>query len=265
MNKQSTLDQLISLRGKRALITGAAGGIGKAIACRFAEAGADLELVDRDGVTLAGAESELADYGVRVRSHVVDLSRKEQIDALWGSLEGEEPDILVNNAGIYPFRQFVDCDEAFVRQVMEVNLFSVTWMCREMISRRQKLGGVIINLGSIEAVLPFKDDLAHYSVSKAGVIALTRALAKEHARHGFRVNAILPGGIMTPGTKAAAKQVLQFKFDLVKTGIEFMQRLPIGRVGQPDEVARMALVLASDLASYVQGAAIPVDGGFLSA
>ena len=265
MNKLNTLEELISLRGKRALITGAAGGIGKAIACRFAEAGADLELVDRDGATLAGAVSELSIYGVGVRSHVVDLSRKEQIDALWNTLQGVEPDILVNNAGIYPIHHFVDAEEAFVRQVMEVNLFSVTWMCREMITRRGKSGGVIINLGSIEAVLPFKEDAAHYSVSKAGVIALTRALAKEHARHGFRVNAILPGGILTPGTKAAAKEVLHFKFDLVRTGIEFRQRLPVGRVGRPDEVARMALVLASDLASYVHGAAVPVDGGFLAA
>jgi NAD(P)-dependent dehydrogenase (short-subunit alcohol dehydrogenase family) len=264
MDKLNTLEQLISLRGKRALITGAAGGIGKAIAGRFAEAGADLELIDLDAATLARAEEELSDYGVRVNSHVVDLSCKDQIDALWDAL-GDGPDILVNNAGIYPFRQFVDTDEAFVRRVMEVNLFSVSWMCQQMICRRRKLGGVIINLGSIEAILPFKEDLAHYSVSKAGVIALTRALAKEHARHGFRVNAILPGGILTPGTKAAAKGVLNFRFDLIKTGIEFMQRLPVGRVGQPDEVARIALVLASDLASYVHGAAIPVDGGFLAA
>ncbi len=261
---QTTLTQLISLHDKRALITGAAGGIGRAIALRYAEAGADLELVDMDAAGLACVEQELAVYGVRVRSHVVDLSRKEQIDALWDVL-GDGPDILVNNAGIYPFRQFVDSDEVFVRRVMEINLFAVSWMCREMICRRGKRGGVIINLGSIEAVLPFKEDLAHYSVSKAGVIALTRALAKEHACHGFRVNAILPGGIMTPGTKAAAKEVLHFRLDLIKTGYEFMQRLPIGRVGQPDEVARIALVLASDMASYVHGAAIPVDGGFLAA
>jgi 3-oxoacyl-[acyl-carrier protein] reductase len=138
-------------------------------------------------------------------------------------------------------------------------------MCRQMIRRRGKRGGVIINLGSIEAVQPFKEDLAHYSVSKASVIALTRALAREYAGHGFRVNAILPGGIITPGTKAVARQVLNFKFDLLKTGYEFSQRLPAGRAGQPDEVARMALVLASDLGSYVHGAAIPIDGGFLAA
>ena len=264
MDKQTTLTRLISLHDKRALITGAAGGIGQAIARRYAEAGADLELVDMDAAGLACVEQELSGFDVQVRSHVVDLSSKKQIDALWNTL-GDGPDILVNNAGVYPFRDFVDCDEQFVRRVMEVNLFSVSWMCREMIVRRRKLGGVIINLGSIEAVLPFKDDLAHYSVSKAGVIALTRALAKEHARHGFRVNAILPGGILTPGTKAAAREVLHFRFDLIKTGYEFMQRLPVGRVGRPDEVARIALVLAGDLASYVHGAAIPVDGGFLAA
>lgn len=262
---QPTIAQLISLQGKRALITGAAGGIGQAIARRYAEAGAALELVDIDAVALAATAEELTSFAVEVNTHVVDLAHKEQIDALWDRLEGREPDILVNNAGIYPFREFVDADEAFVRRVMEINLLSVSWMCRRMLCGREKRGGVIINLGSIEAVLPFKEDLAHYSVSKAGVIALTRALSKEYAGHGFRVNAILPGGILTPGTKEAAKGVLRLRFDLVKTGFNFMQRLPIGRLGRPDEVARMALVLASDLGSYVHGAAIPVDGGFLAA
>lgn len=265
MTKLPSLDQLISLKGKHALITGSAAGIGKAIAYRFAEAGADLTLVDIDGDSLAITKNELVELGIKISLHVVDLSDKGEIDKLWTNLNGNEPDILVNNAGIYPFRHFLDVDEVFYRRVMETNLDSVYWMCQHMIGKRMKLGGVVINVGSIEAVLPFKDDLAHYSVSKAGVIALTRALAKEHAKHGFRVNAILPGGIITRGTKAAAKQIFRFKLGLLKTGIEFKQRLPIGRMGQPDEVARMALVLASDLASYVHGAAIPIDGGFLAA
>jgi NAD(P)-dependent dehydrogenase (short-subunit alcohol dehydrogenase family) len=265
MKNQTTIEQLVSLKGKHALITGAAAGIGKAIAWRYAEAGATLELVDVDVPALQRTAEELECFGVEIHIHNVDLAHKQEIDALWEGLEGTEPDILVNNAGIYPFRQFLDADEVFYRRVMEINLFSVYWMCQHMICQRKRRGGIIINLGSIEAVLSFKEDLAHYSISKAGVAALTRALAKEHARHGFRVNAILPGGIMTPGTKAVAKQVLNLKFDLLKTGYEFSQRLPVGRAGQPDEVARMALVLASDLASYVHGAAIPVDGGFLVA
>ena len=259
------LDELISLKGKRALITGSAAGIGKAIAYRFAEAGADLDLVDIDLKRLEATKSELGGFGVDVRLHVVDLSQKEERDGLWERLSGDGPDILVNNAGIYPFKEFLDVDEAFYKKVIETNLDSVYWMCQQMISRRLKIGGVIVNVGSIEAVAAFKDDLAHYGVSKAGVVALTRSLAKEHGKHGFRINAILPGGIITRGTKTAAKGILRLKLGLVKTGIEFKQRLPIGRLGQPDEVARMVLVLVSDLAGYVHGATIPIDGGFLAA
>jgi NAD(P)-dependent dehydrogenase (short-subunit alcohol dehydrogenase family) len=262
-----SISDLVSLSGRRALITGAASGIGKAIAHRFAEAGACLELVDVDSKGLKAARDELKKTGSEVNIHIVDLSKKKEIDELWESLKPEAPDILVNNAGFYPFKDFVDVEEIYYRKVMDTNLDSVYWMCQHLVRQRlkKKQGGVIINMGSIEAILPFKEDLGHYSVSKAGVIALTRALAKEHARHGFRVNAILPGGIITSGTKDAAKQILRFKFGLVKTGIEFAQRLPIQRAGLPDEVARIALVLASDLATYVHGALIPVDGGFLAA
>ena len=265
MANLQSLDQMISLKGKRALVTGAAAGIGKAIAYRLAEAGADLEIVDIDSKSLATAKSELEGLGVGVRLHVVDLSKKEERERLWENLDGDGPDILINNAGIYPFKSFLKVDEAFYRRVMETNLDAVYWMCQHMVRKRLKKGGVIINIGSIEAVTPFKEDLAHYSVSKAGVIALTRALAKEHGKQGFRVNAIVPGGIITRGTKAVAKRFFQLQFGLLKTGIEFKQRLPIGRMGQPDEVACMVLVLASELSSYVHGAAIPVDGGFLAA
>ncbi len=256
---------MISLDGKRALITGSAVGIGKAIAARFAEAGADLLLADIDENFMDRTKRELDRFGTDIRTFQIDLARKEEREQLWDGLNGNAPDILVNNAGIYPFKDFLDVDESFYKRVIETNLDSVYWMCQRMISTRKRTGGVIINVGSIEAVLSFKEDLAHYSVSKAGVIALTRALAKEHGKDGFRINAILPGGIITPGTKSAAKEILKMKLGLLKTGFEFRQRLPIGRFGSADEVARIALVLASDLASYVHGAAIPIDGGFLAA
>ncbi len=263
--QRQTLAQLLSFRGRRAMITGAAAGIGEAIAYRFAEAGAALELVDLDKRRLAIVAGQLSRYGVEVRSHVVDLSSKAAIDELWASLGAHLPDILVNNAGVYPFRGFLKVDAAFYDWVMQTNLGSVYWMCQQMIRRRLKRGGVIVNVGSIEAAMPFKADLAHYSVSKAGVIALTRALAKEHGKHGFRVNAVVPGGIVTQGTRSAAKELLRLRFGLIRTAVDFRRRLPIGRFGRPDEVARVVLVLASDLASYVHGAAVPVDGGFLSA
>jgi len=259
------LEQLLSLRGKQALITGAAAGIGKAIARRYAEAGAALHLVDVNATKLAEVAAELSSYSSNIQTHVLDLSDKPSINRLWASFSSLEPEILVNNAGIYPDKSVLEVEEAFYRKVMAVNLDSVFWMCQEMIARRMKRGGIIINISTIESVLPFKDGLAHYAISKAGVIALTRSLAKEHAKHGFRVNALLPGGIVTEGTRAVAKQILHLKLGLLKVGYDFQQRLPVGRAGQPDEVARMALVLATDLASYMHGSIIPVDGGFLSA
>ena len=259
------LSELTSLKGKKALITGSALGIGKAMAHRFSEAGADLELVDLNERGLKSVAEELSKFKVKVGVHKVNLSSREEIATLWEELKGTEPDILVNNAGIYPFKGFLEVDEAFFSKVMDINLKSALLMCQHMIKRRLKKGGVIINVGSIEALIPFVEGMATYSISKAGVIALTRSLAREYGKNGFRVNAIIPGGIITPGTKAVAKDVAQFRLSLLRTGVLFSTRLPLRRGGQPDEVARIAVVLASDLSSYVHGALIPVDGGFLSA
>ncbi len=262
--KSASIAELFSLAGKRVLITGSAAGIGKAIAIRFAEAGAALELADIDQEKLEATGGMLIGLGRSVNIHTLDISDREQRAVLWQELADSTPDILVNNAAIYPFKEFLNIDEEFYEKVMAVNLDAVFWMCQEMIRRRRKQGGVIVNIGSIEALVPFNDDLTHYSTSKAGVIALTRALAKEYGKAGFRINALIPGGIATEGTKGVAKSVLRGRFKLIGSGIKFSQRLPIGRIGQPDEIARMALVLASDVSSYVLGAAIPVDGGFLT-
>jgi NAD(P)-dependent dehydrogenase (short-subunit alcohol dehydrogenase family) len=265
MKALKPLSELISLEGKRALITGSAAGIGRAMAYRFAEAGADLELVDMNIKGLGLVKKELSQFDSEIDIYKVDLSKEEEIDALWKELSGKEPDILVNNAGIYPFKNFLEVDDAFLSKVLAINLKSALLMCQHMIRRRLKRGGVIINIGSIEAILPFAEDLIPYDISKTGVIALTRALAKQYGRNGFRINVIVPGGITTPGTKAVAKELSHFKVSLIKTGVQFATRLPLRRRGQPDEVARIAVVLASDLSSYVHGALIPVDGGFLSA
>jgi 3-oxoacyl-[acyl-carrier protein] reductase len=260
-----SLSEIISLKDKTALITGAASGIGKAIAYRFGEAGASLELVDVNKDLLNTLIHELMDHGIQACSHEVDLAKKDAIDRLWTKHLNTAPDILVNNAGIYPFKNFLEIDEIFLEHVMNVNFTSVFWMCQHMIKQRSRKGGVIINIGSIEAILPFKEELTHYNSSKGSVIALTRALAKDYGKEGFKINAIIPGGILTHGTKNAAKDILKFNFGLLKTGMDFKNRLPVGRFGYPDEVALMAIVLATDLSSYVHGSLIPVDGGFLSA
>jgi NAD(P)-dependent dehydrogenase (short-subunit alcohol dehydrogenase family) len=133
-----TLSELVSLKGKRALITGSGSGIGRAMAWRFAEAGGNLELVDINEESLDVVRQELKQFNVEVNVHKVNLSRKEEIDALWRKLDGKEPSILVNNAGIYPSKSFLDVDEAFLEKVMDINLNSVFWMCQHMIRTRLK-------------------------------------------------------------------------------------------------------------------------------
>ncbi len=260
------LAELISLRGKTAVVTGAAAGMGAAIARRFAEAGAQLHLLDVDAGALEQVQEELADQGTTVTGHVIDLVEKAQIDQFWADLDGQTPDILVNNAGIFPFRDFLETDEPFVERVMNINLMAAYWMCQHFARRHlasDKKDGAIVNISSIEAQLPFKEDLAHYTIGKAGVISLTRALSRDYGSKGIRANVVLPGAINTPGTQNARKEILR-KPGLLKDGIYFQRRLSLGRWGEADEVARIVLVLASELSSYMNGAIVPVDGGFLS-
>lgn len=265
MKEAIPLEKLISLRGKTAIVTGAAAGIGRAIAARFGEAGANLELVDIDLKGLEGLKQELSKMEIRVNLYQFDMSVKENITTLWEKWQEDPPGILVNNVGIYPPQNFLTFEHSVWQKVMDTNLNSTQHMCRYMLKARGKKGGVIINLGSIEAILPFADNLIHYDVSKAGIIALTRGLAKEFGKKGFKINAILPGGIDTPGTQAVAARILtKFDVGLIPSGIKYLSRIPSGRRGHPDEVARIALFLACDLSSYVQGALIPADGGFLS-
>ena len=259
------LSKLISLEGKKTLISGAGSGIGRAIAKRFAEAGSDLVLIDIDERGLCETRDTMQKFTSRVSVCKLDLSKKAQIDSLWEDFNDEIPDILINNAGIYPFKNYLELDEDELKKTMDVNLNSIFWMCQNFIKKRINKGGIIVNLSSIEAILPFKEDLAHYSVSKAGVLALTRSLARDYGRHNFRINTILPGAIKTPGTDNLVKMAIsKMKVKLIKTGYDFQNRLALGRWGNPDEVAKVALFLCSDLASYVQGAMLPVDGGFLS-
>ncbi|MGM0365478.1 MAG: SDR family NAD(P)-dependent oxidoreductase [Actinomycetota bacterium] len=253
------------MKGRRTLITGAASGIGKAIAKRFAEAGSELILVDINRKGLKGTDESINHYACSRRACILDLSKKAEIDNVWEEFGADLPDILINNAGIYPFKNYMDLDEEFLEKLVNINLSSVVWMCQNFIKKRGSRGGIIINLSSIEAILPFKDDMAHYSLTKSGIIGLTRSLARDYGKMGYRANVILPGAIRTPGTDNLVKLAIRrFSFNLIKTGYDFQSRLALGRWGYPDEVAKAALFLASDMASYVQGALLPVDGGFLS-
>lgn len=256
-----SINEVISLKSKTVVITGAANGIGKAISRRLGEAGASLILLDIDEKSLGVLETELQALGVDVTSYGIDLGDKGKIDEFWSD---HEADILVNNAAIYPSKDFLELTPEFYDKIMKVNLEHVVWMCQHFIRKNLDRGGIILNTSSIEAILHFKDDMTHYTISKMGVDALTKGLARDYGKKGFRVNALVPGGIVTQGTKNVAKELRRLNLGLLKTGYDFSTRLPLGRAGVPDEVALAALFLVSDMSTYVTGAMIPVDGGFLS-
>lgn len=253
----------INLSGKSVIITGASSGIGRATAKLFAECGCKVLLLDINTKGML----ETVKHLVHPSEHEVfpvDVSNSDQISEFWQKID-ECPGILINNAGIFPAQNYLTISKEEYQKTIDVNTNSVFWMCRHFINHRGKKGGIIVNTASIEAILPFKKDLIPYSMSKAGVISLTRSIARDYGKNGFRANVVLPGAIKTSGTIFLIREALiNFRFDLMQTGFDFQQRLALGRWGKPEEVAKVILFLASDMASYVQGAMIPVDGGFLS-
>ena len=258
-----TIAQLLDLKGKSAIVTGGAMGIGQAIVSRLAEAGASVMVADIDLETASKTAEQITARGGKAQAIIADArsatdARKvaqATVDA-FGSL-----DILVNNAGIYPLSPFQDTTEELWNRTMDVNLkgtFLYSQAAAEQMVKSGR-GGKIVNIASIDGLHPM-GNVAHYNASKGGVIMLTKALALELAPHKILVNAVAPGSIVTPGTKAT-------KFpkgvDPAELGKRFQGRIPLGRQGRPDDIAKVVLFLASGGADYMTGALLLVDGGYL--
>jgi 2-deoxy-D-gluconate 3-dehydrogenase len=250
------LAEILSLSGKTAIISGGAKGIGRGIAERFAEAGAKIVIADLDGD--AGEKAAAAVCGDFVRT---DMSREEEIASLVRQVVDRHgrADVLVNNAGIYPFQPALDMTAEFWDRVQAVNLRGLFLLSREFANEARKLGtgGVIINIGSIDSLHPSSVGLAAYDASKGGVLMFTRNFALEVAPLGIRVNMIAPGGVTTEGVSEAQRGMPD---ELMG---QFLARVPLGRWGEPDDIATMALALATPMSAYVTGATFVVDGGRL--
>jgi 2-dehydro-3-deoxy-D-gluconate 5-dehydrogenase len=255
------LADLINLKGKRALITGGASGIGYASAGRLAEAGAAVAILDLDTVKGPAAVQNIRQAGYTAFFMACDLASEEDINralpAAVQSLDGL--DILVNNAGIFPLTPLADITATDIDHVLAINLKGLLLLTRLAVQTmiNQKRGGVIVNLASVDALHPIRNQMVVYDASKGAVLSLTRSLAKELAADGIRVNAVAPGGILTEG--AASDRTGGTRATLRET----MSRIPLGHMGSADEVARVILFLASDLSAYMTGALIAVDGGFM--
>lgn len=258
------IDELVALENRRAVITGGAVGIGLAIGRRFAEAGADVALGDLDDVAAKEAAGVIErDFGRRALAGRLDVADEASNDAFAAQVIEELGgiDIWVNNAGIYPSVPFEQMTADDWDRLMAVNLRG-TFLGAKAASRRmieQGSGGVIINLASTAGYSSPGPGVAHYVTSKHGVRGFTKSLAVELGPHGIRALAIAPTLIETPGIEANRQAFEAAGLGDVLAG--FASRLPLGRVGVVDDVARVALFCASDLAVFMTGSTLLVDGG----
>ena len=252
------ISSFFSLEGRVALVTGASRGIGKGIAVGLAGAGANLALVARSESTLIEVQEEIQALGVQAEIFPCDLSQTEGISDLVTTVSGTygRIDILVNNAGTTHRDSAVDFPEERWDDVVKMNLKSV-WLLSQQVGRSmiQRGSGKIINIASLLSFSGGIRTLA-YAASKGGVAQLTKALANEWASKGVNVNAIAPGYIKTDMTSAILN-------DPVRVA-EFMDRIPAGKFGTPDDMAGAAVFLASEAASYIHGHILTVDGGWMA-
>ncbi len=242
-----------------AIITGAAAGIGEAAARLFAKEGARLILVDLDEERLARLTEELEAASTIVLDIPADVSVSSTAESVVARTTNQfgHIDVLFNNAGIVLGGTLVECTEEEWDRTMAVNLKSMYYLCRAVVPVMQRQGaGAIVNMSSIAGAAGVVQRGA-YTVSKAGVIGLTKSLAADYVKDGIRVNCICPATVDTPSLQrriAAAPDPQQARR-------AFVARQPMGRIGTPEEIAALALYLACDDSRYMTGQAIVIDGG----
>jgi len=261
---EKKISELFDLSGKVAIVTGGAMGIGKGIALRLAEAGASVVVADINLEAAQATVAEMKKMGYKAAAVKSDTSKvgdaertvQETINT-FGDLH-----ILINNAGIYPFASTETLTEAVWDRTISINLkgtmFFAQAAAKAMIGKSH--GGKIVNIASVDGFHPTGNLLA-YDASKGGVIMLTKALAKDLAPKNINVNAIAPGAIQTPGGSSGLGGMSKEQIDAAVKA--FMATIPLGRMGMPDDIGRVALFLSSEMSDYMTGSTIVADGGYL--
>ena len=240
------------------IVTGAGSGIGQVTAARFAAEGASVLVADRVAARADAVAREIQDKGGSARACTADVSRGADVEAMveQALAASGRLDVLVNNAAVCEADGLIDIDEEAWDGELAVDLRAV-YLCARAALRRMvpQRGGSIVNVTSVNALAMFGNEA--YSAAKAGVVSLTNAIAVRYGRHGVRCNAVAPGTIRTPiWEERIARDPAVFE--------RLSRWYPLGRVGEPDDVASAVLFLASGEASWITGSVLRVDGGLLS-
>lgn len=243
------------LDGKIALITGGASGIGEATARLFTDAGAQVLVVDLDG---ARAE-ELAKMLVGAKAYPCDITNAAQVSAVFGSLE--RLDILVNCAGIGLVGTIEETEAKDFERLWRVNVEGLYLVTRAALPLLRQAHGVVVNIGSVAGLVGVKRRFA-YCATKGAVIALTRQLAVDYPKE-IRANCIAPGTVESPFVEGYLEKYHRHEKERVRA--ELHERQPLGRMGRPDEIAKLALYISSSAADFMNGAVVAIDGGWTAA
>jgi NAD(P)-dependent dehydrogenase (short-subunit alcohol dehydrogenase family) len=252
------------LQGTVSVVAGGSSGIGRAVVERFVEHGSVVEFAANDPDGVARLEHDLSAKGAAVRGSVVDASDPEQVRCFMDGVAERHGRLgaLVNSVGIQRYGTVESTSPETWDEVLAVNLRSVFLMAKFALPlMRRNGGGAIVNVSSGQAVASQRNVVA-YTASKGAIVAMTRAMAVDHAGDGVRVNSVCPGSVDTPMLRAAAREVSPEDPD--RAIAEWGSMYPIGRVGLPGEIADAILYLVSPLASFVTGADLRVDGGLLA-
>ncbi|MGY2132696.1 SDR family NAD(P)-dependent oxidoreductase [Hymenobacter sp. HD11105] len=250
---------MFDLTGKQAIITGGGSGIGQAIALRFARQGAEVHILDRDGEAGQQTAQQIQADGGLAHSYGADVSQQAQVVSLFQRIG--RVDILVNNAGIAHVGNVENTSETDFDRVYQVNVkgaYNCLYAAVPLMKAQN--GGAIVNMASIAAHVGLTDRFA-YSMSKGAIFAMTLSVARDYLTSDIRCNSISPARVHTPFVDGFIKQNYAGQEDEIFTKLS--QSQPIGRMGQPAEVATLALYLCSDEAGFITGCDYPIDGGFI--